>query len=72
MIEFVVLGIAVEERNTHRLRMLGVLTLRFEGELEWDNLKTKVTNNSDANRHIKPDFRRAGTSPGVLSPKQLT
>jgi hypothetical protein len=37
---------------------LGVLSLRFEGKLEWDSRKMKVTNNREANRLIKPTFRK--------------
>ena len=37
--------------------MLGVLALRFEGKLEWDSAKMRITNNPEANRLIKPAFR---------------
>ena len=37
---------------------LGVLALRFEGKLEWDSAKMRVTNNTEANRLIKPTFRK--------------
>jgi hypothetical protein len=33
---------------------LGVLALRFEGKLEWDSEKMRVTNNVEANKLIKP------------------
>ncbi len=37
---------------------LGVLALRFEGKLEWDSEKMRITNNSEANKFIKPKFRK--------------
>lgn len=37
--------------------LLGVLSLRFEGKLEWDSAKMRVTNNSRANELIKPKMR---------------
>jgi hypothetical protein len=36
---------------------LGVLALRFPGKLEWDSEKLRVTNNSDADKLLKPTFR---------------
>jgi len=38
--------------------LLGVLALRFEGKLDWDSAKMKVTNLPEANSYIKPKFRR--------------
>jgi len=38
--------------------VLGVLALRFEGKLEWDSAKMRITNNPEANRFIKPTFRK--------------
>ena len=38
--------------------LLGTLALRFEGKLEWDSAKMKVTNVPEANQYIKPKFRR--------------
>jgi predicted dehydrogenase len=38
--------------------LLGVLALRFEGKLEWDSEKMRVTNVPAANEFIKPKFRR--------------
>jgi predicted dehydrogenase len=38
--------------------LLGVMALRFEGKLEWDRDKMSVTNRSEANRFIKPTFRK--------------
>lgn len=37
---------------------LGVLALRFEGKLEWDSDKMRITNNPEANKYIKPKFRK--------------
>jgi hypothetical protein len=38
--------------------LLGVLALRFEGKLEWDSAKMRVTNVPAANELIKPKFRK--------------
>ncbi len=38
--------------------LLGVLSLRFEGKLEWNSAKMKVTNNKEANRLVKPQIRK--------------
>ena len=40
---------------------LGVLALRFEGKLEWDSEKMRITNNPEANKLIKPTFRKGWT-----------
>ena len=37
---------------------LGVLAYRFEGKLEWDREKMRITNNVEANKYIKPAFRK--------------
>ena len=37
---------------------LGVISLHFEGKLEWDPLKMRITNNAEANKYIKPTFRK--------------
>lgn len=37
---------------------LGVLAVRFQGKLEWDNEKMRITNNSEADKFIKPSFRK--------------
>jgi len=36
---------------------LGALAIRFPGKLEWDSEKLKITNNSDADKLLKPTFR---------------
>jgi hypothetical protein len=38
--------------------LLGALSLKFEGKLEWDSAKMRVTNNAEANKLIKPSFRK--------------
>jgi hypothetical protein len=37
---------------------LGVLALRFEGKLEWDPVKMRITNVPEANKYVKPVFRK--------------
>jgi predicted dehydrogenase len=37
---------------------LGVIAQRSEGKLEWDSAKMKVTNNSAANKFVKPYVRK--------------
>ena len=38
--------------------LLGTLALRVEGKLEWDPVKMRVTNNAEANKWVKPVFRK--------------
>jgi hypothetical protein len=38
--------------------LVGVVALRVEGKLEWDSSKMRFTNNSDANKYLKPVFRK--------------
>src|SRR5262249_21192417 len=38
--------------------LLGVVALRFEGKLEWDSAKMKVTNIAEANRYLRPEVRK--------------
>jgi len=38
--------------------LLGVIALHFDGKLEWDSAKMKVTNMPEANDLIKPKFRK--------------
>lgn len=42
--------------------LLGVLALRFEGKLEWDSGRMKVTNNAEANQYIRPKVRKGWQS----------
>jgi hypothetical protein len=38
--------------------LLGVIALRIEGKLEWDAAKMRFTNNPEANKYLKPTFRK--------------
>ncbi|MGD0869948.1 MAG: Gfo/Idh/MocA family oxidoreductase [Bryobacteraceae bacterium] len=38
--------------------LLGVIALRVEGKIEYDAAKMKITNNADANKYLKPTFRK--------------
>ena len=38
--------------------LLGVIALRHEGKLQYDPEKMRITNNSDANKLLKPTFRK--------------
>jgi hypothetical protein len=38
--------------------LLGVIALRYDGKIEYDSDKMRVTNNSDANKLLKPAFRK--------------
>ncbi len=38
--------------------LLGTLAVRFEGKLEWDSRRMKVTNVAGANRLVKPRYRK--------------
>ena len=38
--------------------LLGVIALRHEGKLEYDPDKMRITNNNDANKLLKPTFRK--------------
>ncbi|HEY3741124.1 MAG TPA: Gfo/Idh/MocA family oxidoreductase [Bryobacteraceae bacterium] len=38
--------------------VLGSLALHFEGKLEWDAAKMRITNNPEANKLVKPTFRK--------------
>ncbi len=38
--------------------LLGVAALRFEGKLEYDPEKMRITNNAEANKLLKPTFRK--------------
>ena len=38
--------------------LLGVISLRFEGKLEYDADRMRITNNDDANKLLKPVFRK--------------
>jgi hypothetical protein len=38
--------------------VLGAVAVRYEGKLLYDVAKGKVTNNADANKRVKPTFRK--------------
>jgi Oxidoreductase family, NAD-binding Rossmann fold len=38
--------------------LLGVIALRVEGKLEYDPIKMRITNNAEANKYLKPTFRK--------------
>ena len=38
--------------------LLGVIAMKYEGKLEWDPIKMRITNNPEANRYLKPTFRK--------------
>ena len=38
--------------------LLGVIALRVEGKLEWDPVKMRITNNAEANKYLRPTFRK--------------
>ncbi len=37
---------------------LAAIALRFPGKLEWDAKNLRITNNAEANEHVKPVFRK--------------
>src|SRR5579872_556105 len=38
--------------------LLGVIAMKFEGKLEWDAHNLRFTNNAEANKYLKPHFRK--------------
>lgn len=38
--------------------LLGVIAMKFEGKLEWDSKKMEFSNNKEANRYLRPSFRK--------------
>jgi predicted dehydrogenase len=38
--------------------LLGVISMKFEGKLEWDASKMRFTNNNEANKYLKPHIRK--------------
>jgi predicted dehydrogenase len=38
--------------------LLGVIALRVEGKVEYDPVKMKITNNAEANKYLRPTFRK--------------
>ena len=41
--------------------LLGVVALRVDGKLEWDAAKMRFSNNPEANKYLKPTFRKGWT-----------
>jgi predicted dehydrogenase len=41
--------------------LLGTIAPRFEGKLEWDSANMRFTNNEEANKLLKPEFRQGWT-----------
>jgi hypothetical protein len=38
--------------------VMGVIALHFDGKLEWDSAKMQFSNNKEANKYLKPAFRK--------------
>ncbi len=38
--------------------LLGVIALRVAGKVEWDPVKMRITNNAEADKYLKPTFRK--------------
>jgi hypothetical protein len=38
--------------------LLGVIALRVEGKLEWDAAKMRFSNHAEANKYLRPAFRK--------------
>lgn len=38
--------------------LLGVIALRVDGKLEWDAAKMRFSNNAEANKYLRPNFRK--------------
>ena len=43
--------------------VLGVVALHFDGKLEWDAEKMRITNNAEANKMLRPFVRKGWKSP---------
>jgi hypothetical protein len=41
--------------------LLGVIALRVEGKIEYDPVKMHITNNAEANKYLRPTFRKGWT-----------
>jgi hypothetical protein len=41
--------------------LLGVIALRVEGKIEYDPVKMRITNNAEANKYLRPTFRKGWT-----------
>ena len=38
--------------------LLGTIAMKYEGKIEWDAEKMRITNNHDANKWLKPIFHK--------------
>lgn len=38
--------------------LLGVISMKYEGKLDWDARRMQFANNREANQHLRPDFRK--------------
>ena len=38
--------------------LLGVIAMKYEGKIEWDAQKMRITNRPEANQYLKPKFRK--------------
>jgi hypothetical protein len=38
--------------------LLGIVALKYEGKLEWDAARMRITNHQEANQMLKPKLRR--------------
>jgi hypothetical protein len=38
--------------------LTGVIAMKYDGKLEWDAAKGEFSNNKDANKWLKPNFRK--------------
>ena len=38
--------------------VMGCIALHFEGKLEWDTAKMRFTNRPEANKYVRPEFRK--------------
>jgi hypothetical protein len=47
--------------------LLGVVATRVQGKLLWDGAKMEFTNSREANRHVKPIFRKGWEIRSVIS-----
>lgn len=38
--------------------LLGAIAMKYDGKLDWDSQRMRFTNNSEANKYLKPTFRK--------------
>jgi hypothetical protein len=44
--------------------LLGVISMRYEGKLQWDAEKGRFSNNAAANEYLRPKFRKGWSFSG--------